>query len=93
MFGRKNQIKDLKIQLIATRVLFGPAFAKLPPDRQRLAMANNPRDLAMSVRKAVAAGEGETARSMLDAAASPVPSGVTAEQWDGIMHNAYGALS
>jgi hypothetical protein len=92
MFGKKSQIKDLKIQLIATRALFGPAFAKLPPDKQQLVMVNNPRDLATSVSKAVAAGEGETARSMLEAAASPVPSSLTAEQWAGIMSNAYAAL-
>jgi hypothetical protein len=93
MFGRKSQIKDLKAQLIVTRVLFGPVFAKLPPDKQRLAMLNNPRDLASSVSKAVAAGEGETARSMVEAAASTVPGGVTAEQWADIMHGAYAVLS
>lgn len=93
MFGKRRQIKDLKTQLIATRVLFGTIFHKLPPEKQRLAMANNPRDLAMCVSRAVAAGDAVEARSMLDAAARDVPASVTAEQWANIMQHGYTALA
>lgn len=93
MFGRRRQVKDLKVQLITTRVLFGPMFQRLPPDKQRLVIADSPQSLATSVSRAVAAGEAVTARVLIEAAAREVPAGVTVAQWANIMHPAYAALA
>ncbi len=92
MLGKRRQIKALKTQLIATRVFFGPLLQRLPPEKQRLAMTNNPRDLVICVSRAVAAGDAVEARAMLDEATRDVPAGVTTEQWANIMRHAYSAL-
>jgi hypothetical protein len=91
VFGKPRQIKKLEVNLLATQTLFG-LYGKLPPDKQRLAMQNNPRDLAEGVRRAVAAGHAVQAREMVEATSTRVPAGVTAEQWANIMRHAFDEL-
>lgn len=91
MFGRSKALKDLKVNLLATQTLFG-MYAKLPPDKQQLAMKNNPHDLADAVRVAVKSGHEAEARDMVEAASQAKPAAVTSEQWAAIMQPALAEL-
>lgn len=94
MFGKSKApkaLKDLEVNLLATQTLFR-MYAKLPPDKQQLAMTNNPRDLADAVREAVESGHKAKARDMVEATSRAKPAGVTAEQWAAIMQPAFAEL-
>lgn len=92
VFSRQpKSVKALELQALTSRTLFG-LYNTLPPEKQRLAMKNDPAALAARVQEAVVAGFHEEARAVLDKAAKDVPRGVTAEQWTEVLQPAFAAL-
>lgn len=91
MFGKPRQLKKLEVSLLATQTIFG-MYERLPPDKQRLVMKNDPASLAKDVRKAVVAGHSVGAREMVESTARKQPAGVSPEQWANIMRHAFDEL-
>ena len=92
LFGKPRQVKDLDNHLTATRIGFG-MFDRMPAANQAMFLERGPTDVAIAARAAVRAGHTSAAGELLATAASSVPPGATAEQWQRVIDAGNAALT
>jgi hypothetical protein len=80
LFGKPKQLKNLDSKLAAGKMSFA-LFARLPEQNRQHFLDAGPQELSEAVAAAVRAGHADSARQMLDQAASQTPPGATQEQW------------
>ena len=84
LFGKPKQLKNLDSNLAAAKMSFA-LFARLPEQNRQHFLDAGPREVSEAVAAAVRAGHADSARQLLDQAASQAPPGATEEQWQAFL--------